>query len=230
VTASPEWELAIMHVRIPVIAIACGILSLSGCGGGGDTVVAPQTFTSKILSDPRFDGDIEQTSSGFTITQGMSSSVQTVFAGIDPAAGTEFRAFLDFPLTGSGGVPGNASISSAFLEFLVDDLQPITGKLPVRIDLVAFPQPMIATDFDRNAQPALASVIVTPDISRADVGTLVPIDVTALMVEAQRRGLGDFQVRIMEDTGPPISVLMIIDDSTGANRASQAPLLTVTYF
>ena len=196
-------------------------------GGNG----APQTFTTQILSDSRFDGDIEQTSqTTFTITQGMSPTVQTVFAGIDPAAGTEFRAFLDFPLTGPGGVPGNAAISSAFLEFFVDDLQPNTGKLPVRIDLVAFPQPMIGTDFDRTAQPALASVIVTPDISSADLGKFVPIDVTTLMVEAQRRGLGDFQVRIMEDLGPPISVLMIIDDSTGANRSTRAPLLTVTYF
>ena len=219
-----------MHARIPVIAIACGILSLSGCGGGSGNST-PQTFTTQILSDSSFDGDIEQTSpSTFTITQGMSPTVQTVFAGIDPAAGTEFRAFLDFPLTGPGGIPGTASIAAASLEFLVDDLQPITGKLPVRIDLVAFPQPMIGTDFDRTAQPALASVIVTPDISSADVGKLVPIDVTALMVEAQRRGLADFQVRIMEDLGPPIPVLMIIDDSTGANRATLAPLLTVTYF
>ena len=219
-----------MHARIPVIAIACGILSLSGCGGGSGNST-PQTFTTQILSDSSFDGDIEQTSpSTFTITQGMSPTVQTVFAGIDPAAGTEFRAFLDFPLTGPGGVPGNAAISSAFLEFFVDDLQPTTGKLPVRIDLVAFPQPMIGTDFDRTAQPALASVIVTPDISSADVGKLVPIDVTALMVEAQRRGFLDFQVRIMEDLGPAIPGLMVIDDSTGANRASRAPLLTVTYF
>ena len=58
----------------------------------------------------------------------------------------------------------------------------------------------------------------------------MPVDVTALMVEAQRRGLVDFQVRIMEDLGPAIPVLMVIDDSTGANRPSRAPLLTVTYF
>jgi len=220
-----------MHVRIPVIAIACGILSLSGCGGGGDNA-APQPVQTQILSDAQFDGDIEQTSpSTFTITQGMSSSVQSVFAGIDPVAGTEFRAFLDFPLTGSGGVPGNASIDSAFLELYVDDLQPATGKLPLRIDLVAFQPPtLIETDFDRTLQPALASVIVTPDISSSDIGSFVPVDVTALMVEAQRRGLADFQVRIMEDLGPPIPVLMIIDDSTGANRATRAPLLTVTYF
>jgi hypothetical protein len=220
-----------MHVRIPVIATACGILSLSGCGGGGGDS-APQPVQTQILSDAQFDGDIEQTSPNtFTITQGMSSTVQSVFAGIDPVAGTEFRAFLDFPLTGSGGVPGNASIDSAFLEFYVDDLQPITGKLPLRVDLVAFQPPtLIETDFDRTLQPALASVIVTPDISSADVGKFVPIDVTSLMVEAQRRGLVDFQVRIMEDLGPPIPVLMIIDDSTGANRGSRAPLLTVTYF
>jgi hypothetical protein len=234
-TASPkkDREPAIMHVRIPVIATACVILILSGCGGGGGGGdIAPQPVQTQILSDARFDGDIEQTSpTTFTITQGMSSTVQSVFAGIDPAAGTEFRAFLDFPLTGSGGVPGNASINSAFLEFYVNDLQPIAGKLPLRVDLVAFQPPtLIETDFDRTVQPALASVIVTPDISSSDVGKFVPVDVTALMVEAQRRGLVDFQVRIMEDLGPPIPVLMIIDDSTGADRGSRAPLLTVTYF
>jgi hypothetical protein len=50
------------------------------------------------------------------------------------------------------------------------------------------------------------------------------------MVQAQRQGLVDFQVRIMEVLGPAIPVLMVIDDSTGANRTSLAPLLTVTYF
>jgi hypothetical protein len=222
-----------MHVRTAVIATACGILSLSGCGGGGGGIAsAPQPIQTQILSDARFDGDIEQTSPNtFTITQGMSPTVQSVFAGIDPVAGTEFRAFLDFPLTGSGGVPGGASIDSAFLEFYVDDLQPTTGTLPLRVDLVAFQPPtLIETDFDRTLQPALASVIVTPDISSADLGKFVPVDVTSLMVEAQRRGLVDFQVRIMEDLGPAIPVLMIIDDSTAANRGSRAPLLTVSYF
>jgi hypothetical protein len=50
------------------------------------------------------------------------------------------------------------------------------------------------------------------------------------MIEAQRRGLVDFQVRIMEDLGPAIPILLEINDTTGANRASFAPLLTVNYF
>jgi len=223
-----------MHVRISVIAAACGILGLAGCGGSNDTQndTAPDAVVTHILSDPSFDGDIEQVSAdSFTVTQGMSSTVQSVLVGIDPVGGTEFRAFLDFPLGGSGGVPQNASIDSAFLEFYVDDLNPPTGKLPVRIDLVAFQPPtLLATDFDRAQQPALASLVVSPDISSSDVGTFAPIDVTPLMVEAQRRGLVDFQVRIMEDLGPAIPVLMTIDDSTGAQRASRAPVLTVTYF
>ena len=220
-----------MHVRISLIAMACAVLSLSGCGGGDDQD-APETVQTQILSDSRFDGDIERTSpTTFTVTQGMSSTVQSVFAGIDPVSGTEFRAFLDFPLTGSGGVPGRAIIDSAFLEIYINDLQPISGELPVRVDLVTFQPPtLVETDFDRTLQPALASVTVSPVISRSDVGTFVPIDVTSLMVEAQRRGLVDFQVRIMEDLGPAIPVLMIIDDSTGPNRSTRAPLLTVTYF
>jgi hypothetical protein len=220
-----------MNVRFPVIVLACSILGLAGCGGG-DGNDSQDTFTTHILSDARFDGDIEQTSATtFTVTQGMSTNVQTVLAGIDPDAGTEFRAFLDFPLGGANGVPSDAVIDSAFLEIYIDDLLPITGQLPVRVDLVAFQPPtLIETDFSRTSQPALASVIVTPPIDRRDVGTFVPIDVTTLMEEAQRRGLADFQVRIMQDLGPAVPVLMIIDDTTGSNRSDRAPLLTVTYF
>jgi hypothetical protein len=50
------------------------------------------------------------------------------------------------------------------------------------------------------------------------------------MIEAQRLGLLDFQVRIMEDLGPASPILMEIDDTTGADRGTFAPLLTVTYF
>ena len=220
-----------MYLRVSAVAAACGVLLLSGCGGG-ELDEPRQSFTTHILSDPAYDGDIEQVSANsFTVTQGMTPSVQSVLAGIDPAAGTEFRAFLDFPLGGPNGVPGNAVIDSAFLEIYIDDLEPIDGRLPVRVDLVAFQPPtLFGTDFSRSAQPALASITISPDITRRDVGTSVPIDVTPLMREAQRRGLADFQVRIMEDLGPAIPVLMVIDDSTGANRSSLAPLLTVTYF
>lgn len=222
---------AIMRMRISVITMACAILSLSGCGWGDDDS-RPQRFTTQILSDARFDGDIEETApNSYTVTQGMSSSVQSVFVGIDPVGGTEFRAFLDFPLSGARGVPADARIDSARLDIYINDLLPLTGQLPVRVDLVAFQPPtLVGTDFDRTEQPALASVIVSPDISRSDVGTFVPINVTSLMMEAQRRRLVDFQVRIMEDLGPAIPVLMIIDNPIGSNRAARAPLLTVTYF
>jgi hypothetical protein len=216
-----------MQLRISVITMACALLGLAGCGG--DDYEPPPQVTVQIYSDSRFDGDIERvSSSSFTVTQGMSSSVQSVLAGIDPVGGTEFRAFLDFPLTGA--VPGRAYIDSATLEIYIDDLQPSTGRLPVRVELVAFQPPtLIQSDYDRTLQPALASVIVSPDINQTDIGKIVPINVTSLMVEAQRRGLVDFQVRIMEDLGPAIPVLMVIDDSTGANRSSYAPLLIVKY-
>jgi hypothetical protein len=219
-----------LQIKSLSITAACALLGLTGCGGGNDN--PPQTFTTQILSDSGFDGDIEQTGpDSATVTQGMSPTVQNVLAGIDPVAGTEFRAFLDFPLTGSGGVPGNATIDSAFLEVFIDDLQPTNAVVPVRVELVTFQPPtLLPTDLDRTLQPPLAAVKLSPQLAAADVGTYVPIDVTSLMVEAQRRGLPDFQVRIMEDLGPPITGLFAIDDSTGSNRAARAPLLTVTYF
>jgi hypothetical protein len=226
-----EYEMH--HLRGFTLAITFAVISLAGCGGdGGGVAPPPPILTTQIPSDPGFDGDIEQTSPlSFTVTQGMSPTVQTVFAGINPATLTEFRAFLDFPLTGAGGVPGDAIIDSAFLDIHIDSLQPGVGTIPILIELVSFQPPtLLETDFDRTLQPPLASVVVSPPISQADVGTNVSIDVTPLMVEAQNLGLVDFQVRIMEDLGPAIPILMEIDDTTGANRDTFAPLLTVTYF
>lgn len=222
------------NLRSFTLAIACAAISLSltGCGGGDGGVGPPPPVTTQIQSDPAFDGDIEQTSpTSFAVTQGMSSTVQSVFAGIDPVAGTEFRTFLDFPLTGVGGVPGNAIIDSAFLDIHINSLQPNIGTLPILIELVTFQPPtLLGTDFDRTLQPPLASIVLSPPITPADVGTNVSIDVTPLMIKAQQLGLVDFQVRIMEDLGPAIPILVEINDTTGANRSALAPLLTVTYF
>jgi hypothetical protein len=220
-----------MIFKLLRLAAASSLLVLAGCGGGGGGNDQPDIVQTQILSDSGFDGDIEQTGpDSALVTQGMGPNIQTALAGIDPVSGDEFRAFLHFPLGGAGGVPANARIDSAFLEVFVDDLQPTGAVVPVRVELVSFEQPMVATDFDRTAQPPLAFVTLSPRLGPSDVGKYVPIDVTPLMIEAQRRGLADFQVRIMEDLGPPIDGLFAIDDTTGSNRGKTAPLLTVNYF
>src|ERR1700736_889258 len=226
-------EPGMMHyLRTVAVIIACTAMSLTGCGGGCGSSGPPPTITTQILSDSGFDGDIQETSPGtYTVTQGMSSPVQSVFAGIDPATLTEFRAFLDFPLGGTSGVPSNALIESAFLDIYINSLQPSTATLPILIELVSFrPPTLLGTDFDRTIQPPLAYLRVSPPFTLADVGTNVSIDVTSMMVHAQQLGLSDFQVRIMEDLGPAIPGLIEINDTTGANRALHAPELTVTYF
>jgi hypothetical protein len=204
-------------------------LSLVGCGGGSSS--APPTVFTKILSDPVFDGDISLDSTGtLTVTQG---NTQSVFAGIDPITGTEFRAFLDFPLSGAGGVPSNAGIASATLDIRIDSLSLLaqTDTIPILIDLVFFQPPtLISTDFFNRDQPALATRATS--IFGTDLRQHVRIDVTSLMAEAQRLNLPDFQVRILEDTsivGTPPG-LFEINDTTGPNFGTLAPSLEVTYF
>ncbi len=201
---------------------------LVGCGGGGGR----PTVVTQILSDPVYDGDILQNPStgAFTVTQG---NTQSVFAGIDPVTGAEYRAFLDFPLTGVGGVPGDAVIVSATLDIVINSIlpQPLSGTIPIRIDLVSFQPPtLIGSDFNRTVQPALTTTTIVPPISQADFGQHVIVDVTSLMDEAQRLGLPDFQVRILEDLGIVAPGLIEIDDTTGVNRGALAPLLEVSYF
>ena len=207
--------------------IVFALLALSGCGDGN-----PPPIVTQILSDPAFDGDIVQDplSGAFTVTQG---NTQSVFAGINPVTGAEYRAFLDFPLTGANGVPGNAVIVSAILDIEINSIlpQPVIGTIPIRIDLVSFQPPtLVGTDFDRTIQPALATATIIPPISQADFGNHVSLDVTSLMEEAQRLGLANFQVRILEDLGIVSPGLIEINDTTGANRPILAPLLQVTYF
>lgn len=207
------------------------ILVLAACGSGGNSS-SPQLFVTTILSDPVLDGDIQKfpVTDAFIVTQG---NTQSVFAGIHPASGVESRAFLVFPLTGANGVPGSAIIDSAFLDIFINSIlpQPLTGTIPVRVDLVSFPPAsLLVSDFDRTLQPALATTTVVPPVSQADFGGHVTIDVTSLMVEAQRLGLLNFQVRIMEDLGVVTPGLIEINDTTGANRNVLAPLLQVTYY
>lgn len=208
------------------VLAALMILTLSGCGNDYD---GPWALTTSILSDPTYDGDIQQNadSGAFTVTQ---VDAQRLYAGIDPVSGDEYRAFLDFPLTGADGIPEDAIIESAYLDIFINDIEMrfSSNTIPLRIDLVSFQPPdLIWSDFDR---PALESTTVRPPISRADFDRHVTIDVTSLMIEAQRRGLADFQVRIMEDFGIVTPGLIEINDTTGINRSTLAPLLKVRYF
>lgn len=201
------------------------MLATSGCGGGSSGS-SPSTVT-QILSIPAFDGDIRfDPPDLFTVVQGNTPSV---FAGIDPVTGSEFRAFLDFPLTGAGGVPGSAVINSATLDIFINSIsiQAAASAIPIRIELVSFPpQTLLASDYDRTIQPSLAYTTIIPSISRTDVLHHVTVDVTQLMVEAQRRGLANFQIRILENDGFVFPGLIEIDDTTSI----RAPLLTISYF
>jgi len=207
-------------------------LSLVGCGGG-DSSSSPPPFVTQILSNPVYDGDISQDVTGTTVAITQAVNTQNVLAGIDPASLIEYRAFLDFPLSGAGGVPLNAVIVSATLDIFINNIipYPLSGTIPIRIDLVSFQPPiLIGTDFDRTIQPALMTKTINPPISQTDFGQHILIDVTQFMIEVQRLQLPDFQVRILEDLGIVEPGIIEINDTTGPNAGALAPLLQVQYY
>ncbi len=220
------------------LAVLLVFLSTALIGCGNDDNIGQPTITTLILSDPVYDGDIAlTTSNSFTITQGMTPTVQSVFAGRDPATGTEYRAFLDFDLAGTDGVPLNAIIVEAFLDIHIDSvlLQTAGDTIPIRIDLVNIqpPAPLLDTDFSRDptsTAPPLATTTIIPPISQSDYGMWVEVDVTSLMVATQNFVLPDFQVRILEDNsvfGVHPGLIQINDSTTSG---AFAPRLKVTYY
>jgi hypothetical protein len=199
--------------------VAFLVMALSGCGGGDRRTV----FVAQILSDQPTDGDIAFDGTNFTITNGPD----TLFFGIDDNDPNfpEYRAFLDFPLDGSTGqdvVPANAVIVSATLEVFIDRVNFIS-PVPTLLDLVQYPiSGLTAGDF--NSVPLEFRSL---DFRSSDVGNFVAIDVTPFMVEAQRRGLPDFQVRFLLDFVPNPIGLVGIEDRP--NITFTAPLLAVEY-
>jgi hypothetical protein len=220
-------KVAMKKTILSAIAIMMLIsLSLTGCGNDHNN--PPPTIVTGIVSNSALDGDILVPFDGSPaiVRQGMTPTIQSVFAGIDPISLDEYRAFLDFPLTGPNGVPGNAFIISATLDIMIDSITSLSGTIPIRIDLVSFPQPLIAGDFSR--QTLATTSIALPNSSAVVNPNHVSVDVTSLMVQAQNRGLLDFQIRIL--LGNAASGLIEIDDTTGATRSDDAPFLQVEYF
>jgi hypothetical protein len=192
-------------------------LILAGCGGDG-----PHTVVIQSLSDQPVDGDIGLTTTG-TYLIAQANATRDVQYGIG-SGGTEFRAFLDFPLdgfTGGGVVPIGATIVSADIEVYVNNVS-FSSSVPTLLDLVPFPITGL-TSADFNSAPLLTHSLF--NIFPSDIGQFVRIDVTSLMVEAQRLGLRDLQLRFLLDT-VATSGLVVLDDGLVVGRA---PLLTVEY-
>lgn len=206
--------------KIGILAIV-GVLALffTGCGGGSS---GPTTVFIQALSVQSADGDIGFTFPG-TYTVSQADVTKNVLYGLD-SGGTEFRAFLDFPLdgsTGGGVVPLGATIVSAYIDVYVNYVS-FSSSVPTLVDLVPFPITGL-TSVDYDSPPLLTRPSF--DILRSDINRFVRIDVTSLMSEAQRRGSIDLQLRFLLDFVPGASGLVELDD----DLADRAPLLTVEY-
>ena len=199
-------------------------LVLAGCS---DDDEESSTFVIQTLSDQQADGDIGfnpllPPDSQYTISQ--ADSTGSVLFGID-LDGTEFRAFLDFPLDGSNGggaVPLGAEILSADIEVLVNNVQ-LAPQVQTLLDLVSFPITSGLRSEDFNSDPLATR---TPfNFFPSDKDNFVQIDVTSLMAETQRLGLPDLQLRFLDFIPEAAGLVELYD----GDDPSGAPLLTVEY-
>jgi hypothetical protein len=204
-----------MKSRLLVLILTL-VFALAGCGSRGNDVVI--ISAPSIPSSLALDGYVVENPSTLVLTSFQNTA--SVFAGINSLTGAEYRAFLGFPLT---SIPSNALIDFAALDIIVRDVQPRTTSIPLRIELVSFSAPLQPNDFDRIILPPLA--FTTATVPLASIGSPFLVNVTALMREAQRLGLTNFQVRILLDFGFVTDQLIEIDDTT-----ANAPLLNVDYF
>jgi hypothetical protein len=204
-----------------LLGILAVTLLIVSCGDGGN----PQpVIVAHIFSDQPTDGDIafDPVLQSFTVTNGP----ETLFFGIDDLDPNlpEYRAFLDFPLDGSTGgdvIPANAGIVSATLEVFINEVS-FASDVPALLDLVSYPiVGLRVEDFD-----SLPLSSQSLDFFASDLGTIVSIDITSLMREAQRLGLTDFQLRFVLDFVTNIGFVGIEDLPS---VSTTAPLLTVNY-
>ena len=210
-----------MH-KLSLLGILAVMLLTLSCNGSDPQPV----IVADIFSDQATDGDIafDPVLQSFTITNGP----ETLFFGIDDSDLNlpEYRAFLDFPLDGSTGgevIPINARIVSATLEVFINEVS-FAPIVPTLLDLVSYPiNGLRVEDFDSFPLEEMSQSL---DFFAADLGTIVSIDVTPLMREAQRLGVPDFQVRFVLDFETDVGFVGIEDLPFDP---STAPLLTVRY-
>ena len=214
---TPVRKLLYFHILLIMMMALVGCSSSSG-------EPPLHVFATDILSDQSADGDIafDPVLQAFTITHGAD----TLFFGIDDLDPNlpEFRAFLDFPLDGSTGfdvVPAAARIVSAKLGIFINEVS-FAPMIPTLLDLVIYPVSQLRAE-DFNSPPLLS---VSFDFFASDEENFVSIDVTSLMLEAQRLGLADFQVRFLLDFRSDIGFVGIENRPT---VSLTAPLLTVSY-
>lgn len=207
-----------MKRRILWLVLAAVLFALAGCGGGDDRPL----FEAVIPSNVALDGEIVDV--GGVRTRTFADTLPGIFAGVDPDTDAVYRSFLHFSLN---TVPLDAVISSATLSIVVKSVDPLTplDTIPIRVELVSFVPPLEAAYFDL---PTIVATSITPPISINDATHSIDIPVTSLMVEAQRLGLDNFQVRLRQENDFTTTVpgLMEIDESSVANE----PRLRVLYF
>ena len=145
-----------MKMRFIAALSAFLIFTLTGCSSH-DNNESP-VFVTTILSDAAFDGDIQLNflSRALSIAQG---NTQSVFAGIDPIYGDEYRAFLDFLWTvrTASRETQSSNRRSSIYSSTISIFNFRLSTIPLRIDLVSFQPPFLfESDFDLSASPHLA--------------------------------------------------------------------------
>jgi hypothetical protein len=208
------------------------LFSFAGCGDDDGRDVFVFTQLSDINSDGYISSEINPVTGLPTVFP--ATVTRSIQIGVNASA-VEYRGFLVFPLT---GLPVTAIVQFAEIEVFVTSV-PFLENVPILMELVNFPPPLVGSDFFRfPPEPFLPPILgralfsFLPSDAVIDPVTGLPppvrIEVTSLVQQAQSMALPDFQLRLLLDPDLSVNIprLSILDDGD----PSTAPLLYVEYF
>lgn len=199
------------------ILASCLVMTLFGCGGGDSL---PPPMIAKVPSSLKYDGYIVKDGGTYTtrLVTDLPLDARDVKVGF--VGNAESRAFLHFPF--AGVLPVGARIHKAYLNIFINDIRQ-REKIKFAVELLNLNNYVLQDWYWSNDAMPFLKGVDTDLLNPEDINRKVPLEVTSLVVEAQRLQLSAFQFRLLvEDSSRLVEI--------HERYQEQSPELEIQYY